>query len=239
MKRSKVGPDPAPGHVRRLEYGVRDDAIWGPKWIDEIEVEDTSPLSIANSKRRRYLGDEYGDLVVAWFNEMASAQRNRVAYERMCRLFRTLLKLPHVLGDKKKLQKVVRSIDKQLQHYSQRPQYFAMKTHDVGFQAAAPVRVQPFFNVVPSAGNFRELSTVSAILELAQRGLLHRVRRCDWGRCRRWLYARFPHQRFCDEQCKNEYCASKGFKTEHAAKQREIDGLHRSGKVKMKSKSKF
>ena len=59
MKRSKMGHNPAPDHVRRLEYGVRDDAIWGPKWADEIEVEDTSPESIANLKRRRYIGDRH------------------------------------------------------------------------------------------------------------------------------------------------------------------------------------
>jgi hypothetical protein len=255
MKRSKGVDNPAPKHVRRLQYGVRDDATWGAKWVDEIEVEDTSPESIANSKHRRYLGDEYGDLVVAWFNEMASTRRNRIAYQRVCRLFRALLKVPDILGDQEVLQKIATSrpgkikqeikgklnqlkdIGKQLQHYSQHPQYFVMKTHDVGFHAEASTHVQPVFNLVPSEGrNFREQSTVSAILELAQMGLLHKVRRCDWVICRRWFYARFPHQRFCKEQCKNAYCNSKGFKAEHAAKQREIDELHRSGKVKTKSR---
>jgi hypothetical protein len=225
--------NPATDHSQQLEYGVNDDAVWGPRWVDAIVVEDTSTESVGNVKRRRYIGDEFGDLVVAWFNEMASTRCNRVAYQRVCRLFRTLLKLLDVGGDQEALQKIVTSIDKQLQYYSQRPRYFAMKTHDVGFHNAASPRVQSFFDVLPSATNVRELSTVSSILELANRGLLHKVRRCGWGRCRRWLYARFPHQRFCDEQCKNKYCASKRFKAEHSAKQRVTDELHRSGKVKI------
>src|ERR1019366_6013372 len=228
--------DPEPKHERRLEYGVRNDATWGPKWIDEIKVRGTSPESIANSKqRRRYRGDEYGDVLVAWLNEMAPGRRNRSAYQRMCRLLKTVLQLADVHGDQTRLQKIATSIEKQLPRYPVRPQYFLMTTQEVGPRGEALDRVRPFFQVVPSGGQTsREQAAVSAILELSQGGLLSNVRRCDVKKCRRWLYARFPHQRFCSEQCKNEYCASKAFRVEHAAKQKKIDELHRSGKVKMK-----
>lgn len=223
--------DPEPEHERRLEYGVRDDATWGPKWTDEIKVRGASPESAVNLKRRRrYRGDEHGDVLVAWLNEMVHGRRNRSAYQRICRLLKNVLQLAEVPGDQTRRQEIATSIEKQLHGYSERPQHFVMKTREVGPQGEALDRVRPFFQAVPSGGQTsREQAAVIAILELSQRGLLSNVRRCDWKKCRRWLYPRFPHQRFCREQCKNEYCASKAFKVEHAAKQKKIDELRRSG----------
>ena len=40
---------------------------------------------------------------------------------------------------------------------------------------------------------------IIAIMELGRAGLLWRVRRC---KCGEWLYARFRHQRFCSDACK-------------------------------------
>jgi len=222
-------------HERRLEYGVRSDKTWGPKWSDKINVQGKSKESVASSRRRRrYLGDEYGDVLVAFLNEMALGRRNRSIYERMCRLL-NMCQSSSVPVDQARQQKIATSIEKQLRRYTARPQRFVMKTKDVGPRGEVLDRVRFSPQMVPSGGQtFREQTAVNAILELSPRDLLSNVRRCDNKKCRRWLYARFPHQRFCSERCKNEYCASKAFKVEHAARQKEIDELHRSGKVKMR-----
>lgn len=41
------------------------------------------------------------------------------------------------------------------------------------------------------------------ILDLAQAGLLKRLRRC--GHCRNWLYAKFRHQEFCSTKCQQKH----------------------------------
>ncbi len=230
----KAHSNPGAKHEPGLEYGVRDDTTWGPKWIDEINVQGTSQECIASSKQRRqYRGDEYGDVLVAWLNEMASSPRNRSVYQRMRRLLKKVFQLANVPDDQTRLQKIATSIEKQLPSTS--PQYFVMRTQEVGPQREALDRIRFFPQVVPSGGQtFREQAAVNAILELSLRDLLSNVRSCDGKKCRRWLYARFPHHRFCSEQCKNQYYASKAFKAEHAAKQKQIDELHRSGKVKTK-----
>jgi len=227
VKRPRSNPE------RTLVYGVRSDATWGPVWTDGVEQLGTSPEPSANLRQRRqYRGDEYGDVLVAWLNEMAHSRHNRSAYQRMSRLLKTVLQSSDVSDDPAKLKKVAMSIEEQLRRYSVRPKYFAVKTREVNPQGEAPDRARPFFQVVPSGGqSFREQAAVSAILELAQSGLLSNVRRCDWRKCRGWLYARYPHHRFCSEQCKNGYYSTKAFKVEHAAKQKKIDDLRRSGKV--------
>jgi hypothetical protein len=48
----------------------------------------------------------------------------------------------------------------------------------------------------------RELDTLMKLLELAARGLLHRVRRCEDRKCGRWFYARFENRsKFCRKDC--------------------------------------
>jgi hypothetical protein len=48
----------------------------------------------------------------------------------------------------------------------------------------------------------RDARHVMGVLDLAMRGLLHRLRHCD--NCRRWFYARFEKQRFCSDACREK-----------------------------------
>jgi hypothetical protein len=48
-----------------------------------------------------------------------------------------------------------------------------------------------------------EPAAIETIIELARNRLLPRVQKCGAG-CGRWFYARFPHQRFCSQPCKDK-----------------------------------
>jgi hypothetical protein len=54
-------------------------------------------------------------------------------------------------------------------------------------------RAQPFF----------ELNLVLKILKIASAGRISSLKQCE--NCRKWLYARFPHQRFCLGDCKDRF----------------------------------
>lgn len=44
-----------------------------------------------------------------------------------------------------------------------------------------------------------EAQAVVCLLNLAELGLVDRIRQCGW--CTTWFYARFKHQRFCKTEC--------------------------------------
>jgi len=46
-----------------------------------------------------------------------------------------------------------------------------------------------------------ELKAVLIAVELAQQGRIASVKKCAYPNCKRWLFARFKHQRFCSEAC--------------------------------------
>jgi hypothetical protein len=43
------------------------------------------------------------------------------------------------------------------------------------------------------------------ILDIADRGRISYLKQCANTNCRKWLFARFSHQRFCEDSCKEEY----------------------------------
>ena len=48
-----------------------------------------------------------------------------------------------------------------------------------------------------------ELSAVLIAIGLAQEGRIHKLRKCQ--QCTRWIFAKFPHSRFCSEDCKDTF----------------------------------
>jgi hypothetical protein len=46
-----------------------------------------------------------------------------------------------------------------------------------------------------------ELKTVLIAVELAQEGRIASLKQCANPNCKRWLFARFKHQKFCSEAC--------------------------------------
>lgn len=52
-----------------------------------------------------------------------------------------------------------------------------------------------------SPGKDMELSAVLIAVELAQQGRIASLKKCAYPNCKRWLFARFKHQRFCSEAC--------------------------------------
>ncbi len=49
----------------------------------------------------------------------------------------------------------------------------------------------------------RELIYALDILEIAKAGRINSLKQCE--QCHKWLFARFPHQRFCSESCKEHF----------------------------------
>jgi hypothetical protein len=51
-----------------------------------------------------------------------------------------------------------------------------------------------------------ELDLVLDIIEIARAGRISSLKQC--AQCRKWLFARFPHQRFCTAACKESFHAT-------------------------------
>jgi hypothetical protein len=51
-------------------------------------------------------------------------------------------------------------------------------------------------------GQGGEAQFVLLLLELAERGLIHSLRRCAKEDCKRWFFAHYDHQRFDSDQCR-------------------------------------
>ena len=59
--------------------------------------------------------------------------------------------------------------------------------------------------------NPSEAQAVVYLLNLAELGLIDRIRQCGW--CTTWFYARFKHQRFCKTECQqNAYAKTTGWR---------------------------
>jgi hypothetical protein len=52
-------------------------------------------------------------------------------------------------------------------------------------------------------GRYIELRLVLEIISIAQAGRISSLKQCE--QCRKWLLARFSHQRFCSEGCKEQF----------------------------------
>jgi hypothetical protein len=50
---------------------------------------------------------------------------------------------------------------------------------------------------------FIEVGLVLDIVEIASSGRISSLKQC--ANCRKWLFARFPHQRFCADSCKEDF----------------------------------
>jgi hypothetical protein len=80
-------------------------------------------------------------------------------------------------------------------------------------------------------GQGGEAGFVLLLLDLAERGLIHSIRRCAKGDCRRWFFAHYDHQRFDADKCRIAVLASDpARKEERKAYMRE---LRRKRKVLM------
>ncbi len=87
------------------------------------------------------------------------------------------------------------SIDRQLSRYTLR-----VKTVHVQDEGKYKTFAEPkwIFGWYSSAGA-RAAEMIFRIVRLGERGLLARCATC--GRCERWFYAKFNHQRFCGKKC--------------------------------------
>jgi hypothetical protein len=54
-----------------------------------------------------------------------------------------------------------------------------------------------------SSQPFMEVGFALTVVDLASSGRISALKQCE--ECRKWLFARFPHQRFCSEACKDHF----------------------------------
>jgi predicted nucleic acid-binding Zn ribbon protein len=51
--------------------------------------------------------------------------------------------------------------------------------------------------------DFHDQQMILKVIDIALAGRISSIKQCD--DCRKWLIARFPHQRFCSEECKEHF----------------------------------
>jgi len=83
-------------------------------------------------------------------------------------------------------------INKVLQQYHARPLLRGDRRRKDGFR----------LEWQSNEGDDLELLAVLRAVELAQGGRIASLKECSNPDCKRWLFARFAHQRFCSEACK-------------------------------------
>jgi hypothetical protein len=73
--------------------------------------------------------------------------------------------------------------------------------------AAKPTSKAPLSVTWLITGNMNASAALAVfrLFTLAERGLLHRVRRCAWNECRNWFFARFDNQVFCATKCQQDF----------------------------------
>jgi len=99
------------------------------------------------------------------------------------------------------------AVNRELRSYIQRPVCFVGTTQARSASDERTEKVVIVFESEPAVGQrYREQQAVAAIVQLAERGLFSRLRRCQYKACRKWVLAWREDQRFCPGGvCKKAY----------------------------------
>jgi hypothetical protein len=184
-----------------------------------------------DSARRTYSGQEVSGLLLQWINDPSKdrpRQKVRNILEAINYL-RTGYDGPPFLRARYKRNdhaRAIRHLEALLQQYRYYPMFVPFGSFSRHW---FPVpKGNKRFGRWPV--EYGDVSAVFNLAQLAEMGLLVRIRKCI---CGKWLFARFSHQRFCGAQCREkEFRSSPEWKEYRRKKAREYYRLHKSGKVK-------
>ena len=164
------------------------------------------------SEKRHYTGEQHGQRLVQWLNEYLPNQREK----RVQLLFKSVAALNQTLAQGggawhgRQARELQASINKQLIPYIDRYECFLSHAGST------------FERVPAGQQNYIDNVAVAAIVDLSNRRLLDRVRLCDHCK-KKWLFARFATQRFCDIKCQmKEFSSSEQFKTKRRDYMRDL-----------------
>jgi len=118
------------------------------------------------------------------------------------------------LANLRKVGKLARALDKLLTRYKVYPEIspsskgrWYQRWRSIGRHDEAQITVSAKGDTYP----FGEEDILLAVLDLAKRGFLERVRRCRY--CEKWFFARVRHQKFCTRDCQqSNFRTSKEFR---------------------------
>jgi hypothetical protein len=153
----------------------------------------------------QFAGQEEGARLAKWLNNEESG-RIGAAVSKIKAEARTRKRIAHLVQDLNKSAEIyihegradaelAEHIDRELSRYALRVNTFQV-LHESKYKTFAEPKW--LFGWYSNAGN-GVAEMIFTIVRLGERGLLGRVRTC--GRCERWFYAKFNHQRFCGKKC--------------------------------------
>lgn len=167
-----------PRQPRRVQNPQEDTSEY---WIQRL-------VSVMNSPRAECLKMKQG----------AVDPRALVLFVKRLQTFRTIALKVNSDDEPVELEKMEKSINRFLSRYKAHPCLTWMHLpHGWGFWEADWM---PDRSVSHSA---MELRLVLAAMDIAETRRLSALRQCV--ECRRWLFARFKHQRFCSQRCKDGF----------------------------------
>jgi hypothetical protein len=181
--------------------------------------------------RRTYSGEEVWEALSKWINEPSkdrARERVREILEAVNYLRTGWDGAPFLLARYKRRDhaRALGRLERLLQRYQYYPVFFPFGSFGRHW---FPVR-KGSRRFGRWATEYDDANAVFDLAQLADMGLLVRLRKCL---CGRWLFARFSHQRFCSVQCREkEFRSSPEWKEYRRKKAREYYRLHMSGKVK-------
>ena len=157
---------------------------------------------------RKYRGEEEARFLLSQLNEGSTIHRDSLR-----QIISALQELadchpitrPRVWsGDSVQIEEMrkIETVNKSLRQYEARPRL------RLPFTRGGPIRLEwrSTPKSITDATRVRrdanlELKTVLIAVELAQEGRIVSLKQCANPNCKRWLFARFKHQRFCSEAC--------------------------------------
>jgi hypothetical protein len=162
-------------------------------------------------RKRQYPGEHQAGLLIAWLEKNKSRERGR----RVASLLRDMRAALGMYEPRweptpdgpfrrtisveagREYERLQRRINRTLSYYRLSPEInFYQPPHLTRWEVFWHV---PGTRMVYPAVCNSEPDAISAVLRLAEKGVVHRVRECR--QCGRWLFARFEHQEFCGQKC--------------------------------------
>lgn len=181
-------------------------------------------------KTRQFAGEEASQPLIKLLNAGGQAAASRRRMEKLLETVSAMLSLTketpsHLLSAHadRKYESLIRSLNRQLRRYREtRLPLFVLSDHQ-NWCFDYVIRIPG----VP----VEEQRAVSAFIQSGESGLLERVRRCN--HCKKWIFARFPHQVCCSAYCRERlFRSSEHWKAKRRKKAKEYYWLHRNKNVK-------
>jgi len=108
------------------------------------------------------------------------------------------------LVDNPDLMRMYRAVNRALSRYTARP--IILPTYMSDLKSDSRTWELDWARVGGSSQPFMEVALAMDVVTIASMGRINSLKQCE--KCRKWLFARFPHQRFCSIECKDGFHAS-------------------------------